>query len=334
MKKLTFLFFALSLLLSCEKSNAPELIIDFNPPVLDQYDIVAIDFDNKGNAWAGTFNAHWPGDVNSPKLIRYNIETGSTTIWDTSNSLLRDSAFIWDITVDRNDNIWIGSESLIRFDGEVFTRFGVDNSDLPSNHVTSIVEDSQGNIWFSSGGLVKFNGMDFTVYTPDNSDLPLNIVGALAIDGDDNIWAAQDRYLDESCLARLSGETISVYTGDDLGFIPAYWGDVEMSKMNSLWCSVDYTLSYSSYNPRPQVILFDGKECELISFDDHSSIRELAVDHDGNLWGQSNDLVVAYNGTDWVIDSLTLKDRWASAIEVSKDNRIWLGTSTGILISR
>lgn len=340
MKKLIYLMFASALLWSCENDDNKLIDIRFNPPVLDQYDIATIAFDNNGNAWAGTFNAHWPGEVNRPKLIRYHIETGETTIWDSSNSPIRDSTYIWDIAVDSQNSVWIGSESLLRFTGNTFTEYTTENSDLPVNMVREITEDSEGNLWFSSsrnreGGLVKFDGSQFTLFTPDNSILPLNSVAAITADKNNNIWIALSGYLsDDQPIAKLSGGTITLITSEDLGFFPVQWSDIEADSRNRIWIGHDYSFTSTVYTPRPQLLLIDGEKRKQMSFDESSNIKKIAVDHDDNIWCLTQDMLVVYNGSDWTMDSLTFRDGWTNDIALSKDNRICVGTSTGIFISR
>lgn len=340
MKKMIYLMVAVALLWSCEKDDNKLIDIKFNPPILDQYDIATIAFDDNGNTWAGTFNAHWPGDVNRPKLIRYHIKTGETTIWDSSNSPIRDSTYIWDIAVDSENTVWIGSESLLRFNGNTFTEYTTENSCLPVNMIREITEDSEGNIWFSSsrnreGGLVKFDGSQFTLFTPENSLLPLNGVAAVTTDKNNNIWIAQFGYLSEDQpIAKISGEIVTLITSEELGFFPVQWSDIEADSRNRIWIGHDYSYTSAVYNPRPQLLNIDGYRISKLSFDDTSNIKKIAVDHDDNLWCLTNDMLVVYNGSDWTIDSLTFRDGWTNDIEISKDNRIWVAASTGIYISR
>ncbi len=343
MKNLFYLISAIIILSSCEKTDDNNTVnLDFNDIILEEYDITNIAFDNLGNAWATTYNAYQPGDVNRPELIKYNITTQETTIWDSSNSLIKDSTYLWDITVDSRNNVWIACDGLIRFNGESFTRYDTGNSEIPVPFNRELAVDSNDNIWFSSssareGGLVKFDGTDFTVYTPENSPLPLNGVASIAIDKNDNIWLAQYRSLGTTNLVNISGDNWTVYTEQDLGFTPVYWGGLDINSKNQVFAGIDYTLSSDNHDPRPQLILFDGINCSQLRFNSISSIRSITVDHKDNIWckasGNESEIAV-YNGSDWIVDSLTFKDKTLETFELSSNNEIWAGTSSGIYINR
>jgi ligand-binding sensor domain-containing protein len=206
--------------------------------------------------------------------------------------------------------------------------------------IREITEDSEGNIWFSSsrnkeGGLVKFDGSRFTLLSPDNSLLPLNGVAAVTADNNNGIWIAQFGYLnDDQVIAKIYGEEITLFGSEDIGFFPVQWSDIEADSRNRIWIGHDYSFTSATYNPRPQLLIIDRYKISTLSFDDTSNIKKMAVDHDDNLWCLTNDMLVVYNGCDWIVDSLTFRDGWVNDIDVSKDNRIWVAASTGIFISK
>ncbi|GAH90572.1 unnamed protein product, partial [marine sediment metagenome] len=67
---------------------------------------------------------------------------------------------------------------MAKFDGETWTAYTADNSDLPYGHVPALTFDAQGNLWVATdfGGLAKFDGETWTVYNIRNSELPSNNV--------------------------------------------------------------------------------------------------------------------------------------------------------------
>ena len=207
MKKLIYLLFVLISLNSCEKSDESPKIINtnFKHHILEGYDVTSIAFDNLGNAWIGTFNAFRSGDVNKPKLIKYNIASNTPIIYDASNSLIKDSIVIWEISVDSKNNIWVGCDGLIKFDGINFTKYNSKNTDYLGGGVRLMAVDSKDNIWFptysnNKTGLVRYDGVNWDFYTPGNSNLSLNGIQSIAIDKNDNIWLAQSRSLGETSL--------------------------------------------------------------------------------------------------------------------------------------
>jgi len=165
---------------SCEeKITSPN-----NKPahILQDYDITSIAFDSEGTAWIGTFKQG---------IIKYD---GSATYYHSENSTLPDSIVVWDLAVDKNDVVWIGSDfGLIKYDRNNFTVYNTSNSPLAEDVVWSIVVDNDNVLWLSScrfrqGGLMTFDGVNWTLYTPDNSDLPSNGVRDIAIDSQNTIW--------------------------------------------------------------------------------------------------------------------------------------------------
>ena len=75
-------------------------ILDGTLDGLDGYAIRAIAFDSKGNAWIGAFKKANPENEKTQDcIIRYNGQ--ETEIYNSENS-------IFDIAVDKNDNVWIG----------------------------------------------------------------------------------------------------------------------------------------------------------------------------------------------------------------------------------
>jgi len=338
MNKLIYLFGVLIFLYSCEKSDENLINTKFNHHILEGYDVTSIAFDNLGNAWVGTYNSYWTWTYNKPELIKYNLDSKETVIYNSSNSLIADSMYIWDISVDKKNNIWIGCDGLIKFDGVNFTKYTPKDTEIPVEFVHSIEVDSKDNVWFSSssaleGGLVKYDGTNWTVFTPDNSDIPMNGVRDIAIDENDNIWLAQYRYLGETCLVKISNDTWTIYTDQEFGFAPVFWGNIEMYSRNQVCGAIDYTLSNIVNNPRPQGIIFDGVNCKQLLFDNFSNVHSITVDHDDNIWCKSNNGLAIFNGSSWLIDSLTFKDIRIETMELSKDNKMWIGTENGVYIN-
>lgn len=319
-------------LYSCKKSEEIPVTIntEFKHHILAGYDVTSIAFDNHGNAWVGTYN--------KPELIKYNLNSKETVSYNSSNLMISDSECIWDIAVDKKNNIWIGSDGLIKFDGVNFTKYTSKNTGIPVDFIHSMRIDSKDNIWFSSsshreGGLVKYDGVNWTVTTPDNSDLPMNGVRDIAIDKNDNVWLAQYTYLGKSCLVKMSNDTWSTYTNEELGFTPAWWGNIEINSKGQVCGAIDYTYSDKVFNPRPQAMIFDGVNCKQLKYDNFSNVQSITVDNEDNIWCKSKNGFAVFDGSSWLIDSLTFKNIRIEKIVQSKDNKIWIGTENGIYIN-
>lgn len=93
--------------------------------ILDGYTVTAITFDSRGNAWIGT---------QEQGLIQYNEK--ETVVYNSDNSALPKDFMIWDIVVDKNDNVWIGDNNGVwKYDGEKFVLYNSQNSAIPEDMV-------------------------------------------------------------------------------------------------------------------------------------------------------------------------------------------------------
>lgn len=317
------------ILISCEKTNEnPEpLQTDFKTRILDGYFINSIAFDNIGNTWIGTFKQG---------LIKYN--SSETVIYNSENSIISDTSVIYDIAIDSKNNVWISCDGLIKYDGTSFVKYSTDNSPIPEDFISSIAIDSKDNIWFSSsrfrqGGIVKYDNTNWTVYTPDNSDLPVSFVRSVAIDASDNVWLALNEIVNDSYLVKISNDNWTTYTSSDLGFTPYYFGNIEINSKNELCGSIDYSLSSMISNSGPQVFVYNGNSSAQLQFDNESNIKFISIDNQDNIWCGTYGGFAVYNGQEWTIDNSSFKDLSVFTIEQSPDNKMWIGTGSGIYIN-
>ncbi|MFO7575946.1 MAG: hypothetical protein R6W67_12395 [Bacteroidales bacterium] len=332
MKKFTLILALACILAACEKWNGPVKTgnpnTDFSTHILEGYFVTAIGFNSKGNAWIGTFKQG---------LIKYS--NGTITVYNPSNSAMPAEFIAWDLKVDSHDNIWLGGEGLLKYDGQDFTLYNTSNSPMPEDFVSSISIDSKDNIWFTScrfrqGGIVRYDGSNFTVYTPDNSSLPVNFVQSIEVDHDDNIWLALGETVTHASVIRISGNKWKNYSADDLGFTPYYFGNIKVNSRNEICGAIDYSLSSLGVNSGPQVFVFDGKNTRQLSFDDHTRIKSLSIDHEDNIWCSAYGGFAVYNGKDWIVDNTTFTHSGVFTIEQAPDKRIWIGTGDGVYINK
>ncbi|MCH8035115.1 MAG: T9SS type A sorting domain-containing protein [Bacteroidetes bacterium] len=82
----------------------------------------------------------------------------------------------------------IEPSGLVKYDGDEWTVFTTENSNLPTEHVWNLVADSLGNLWMSGDGLIMYDGNDFTQYTAQNSGLYSINISDIQIDEFNNKW--------------------------------------------------------------------------------------------------------------------------------------------------
>ena len=228
-----------------EQRSVPSQVSDIDSlqKILDGYVIMAFDFDSKGNAWIGTFQQG---------VIRYNAE--ETVFYTFDNGFV-----IWDIAVDKNDNVWVGcGKGLLKYDGQEFILYNSQNTAMPEDVGRQIAVDSKNNIWIAScraysGGLVKYDGTTWTAYTPDNSNMPANLIESIAIDQSDNVWLAF-----YNCLVKIENDKWNIYDEKTLGFGWRYISDIQFDSKNRLWGIIDDSYSSTWVSPSPHCFIFDG----------------------------------------------------------------------------
>lgn len=333
MKKIICILCIAAFCYSCDKMEQEQEIRGFKLESLDGYVVQAIAFDSKGNAWIGTFKKG---------IIRYNENENEIVLYNSENSILPEDLILWDIAVDRNDNVWIGADGLWKFDGKKFTHYNSQNTAMPEDVVWSIAVDSKNNIWFAScrfnqGGLVKYDGRTWTAYTPDNSPLPTNSVKGIAIDKSDNIWLSLSDYVSRSSLVKISNDTWTVYGEKELGFMPYYMGGIQFDSKNRLWGAIDYSLSSAMVGHSPHFFIFDGKQTTQLSCGNNIRVGgrpQITIDNRDNVWcfgiGMASGVWI---GEQWKqFDNSVLGGLNPWIIKEDPKGRLWFGTESGIYI--
>jgi hypothetical protein len=309
--------------------------IQISDHLLPNYFVTAISFDSKGTAWIGTFKQG---------LIKYD---GNVTFYNSNNLPLPDSIVIWDIDVDNNDNIWIGSDAgLIKYDKMDFTFYNTTNSPLAEDVVWSITIDNNNILWFAScrfrqGGLMKFDGINWTLYTPENSELPSNSVSDVIVDSKNNKWVAMSEVVNNGYIIKITGDNWTIFDKEDIGFIPYYFGNLAVDVENNLYASIDYGLSSLWDMTRPNIISYDGKNWKINNPVDEKGeslgyVGKINIDLLGNIWatlhGREGLSIAVFNGKKWLYNDSDIPIDWGSEIAVDKSNTVWLGTGDGIYL--
>ena len=298
--------------------------------ILDGFFIQSIAFDKSGSVWIGTFKQG---------LIKYNEQ--EIKHFNFSNSPFTNEMVINSIATDSNDNLWIGSNGLIKYDGENFSLYNSTNSPIPEDYIHSINTDHQNNLWFSSsrfrlGGIVKFDGKSkWSVFTPDNSEMPGNLISSIAIRGND-VWAGVNDYVNNVFLVKLTDDKVKCYSGKQLGFTPYYLGNLCMDNNNTLYILNDFMLSSTIYNDDPHLFAFDGKSAKAITCP-HGALNRMYIDSKDNIWCVSRNAedILIYTKVEWLAVSVFPEDDKGNTIFCIKeapDGKIWIGTGNGIYI--
>lgn len=167
------------------------------PGSLSANAVLAIEVDNNGQQWFGT----WSGGLNlfdpqTKTFKHYLPEKGKNSI---------SSEYVWSLLADSKGNLWIGHESkgldqMNLATGEIKRHRPKKNKPNTLSHrfVRTLMEDEEGNIWIGSlVGLNKYdpNTGEFTRFFHDDSDvnsLANDSVLSLYEDRQGNIWVGTE----------------------------------------------------------------------------------------------------------------------------------------------
>lgn len=168
--------------------------------------------------WIGTYNEGvYLYQTQNDELIHYSTD-------DSENLFISDN-LIYDILVDSQDRVWIGTNNGLNMKkpGEEafnsYYRKPNDMTEIASNTIRCLFEDSKGRIWIGmvSGGVALYDEDDdsFRSYTEDDG-MPGNSVVSISEGENGDIWLAT-----LNGLAIITPETekiVSLTPNDGVGF--------------------------------------------------------------------------------------------------------------------
>lgn len=258
------------------------------------------------------------------------------------------SAFVNALCKDRNNNIWIGtdSEGLVYYDKEKKnTTFYVHNNNnsnsLSDNCISNIFIDRQNNLWLcSKNGDVNYfrndNPFHFWFYDPgNNNELSKKNIKSVFETDDQNLWVGfQNGGLD---IINLKNKSKRFINGHNLGnnTVLTIYKDWD----NDIWLGT-YKGGLKKYNRATGdfiTYLNNPKDSSSLSVND---IRKIAEDSKGNLWiatqggglnkfnkntGKVRRFLVNYR--DFSISPIT--SDWLGTLLCDKHDNIWTGSGSG-----
>jgi len=238
--------------------------------------VKSIAIDNSGNKWIGTVNGlvkydntNWTVYNTSNSAIANNdiesvgVDTITNNIWVASfdsgalkyylskfdgtnwtNYTVHDSIVnIKCITIDKNSNVWIGSDvgsflndrgGLFKFDGSTWTRYFVGNSGLPNNDVYDVAIDKNDTKWIGIVGdyPTKFDGVNWSVYGVGQG-CSMKGVNSIDIEFTDDIWWGST-----SSIAKYDGANWTELTPSNSGLPYAFVKDITVDKNGNKWVAM------------------------------------------------------------------------------------------------
>ncbi len=325
--------------------------------------------DKHGNVWVGILRSYVPKHrYRGGGLAKFNGE--EWTIFDADNSDIK-SNWVRSVAVDQNDIVWVFTgnsqdetvpiirPALNAFDGETWTHYHPENSDMPIWNVSSITVDERNILWMtSSSGLLKYDRTDWTLYTTQNTDLPANQINTFHIDNQNNLWIGVDGDIGIGGLVSFDGTDMTYYDISNallyglIMYVGVHQGKVVFSSVRDgglvkfdgeQWGTIPNPLIQDESQMTRRLFYltadddyiwalwdglmkYDGEQWEQFTLENTNlrslKIRDTSRDCDGNYWfGTGRDGLARYDGDNW-----TIYDQENSALP---DSSIWGMTVDG-----
>lgn len=237
---------------------------------------------------------------------------------------------------DRKGDIWYGTfhGGLFRYIKEKneFKVYDAKRDGLADNWVSTITEDSKGNVWIGTwgGGITKFSESGLKTFNNLNGLTGLKIWN-ITEDLEGNILLATN----EHGLAIFKGERFISYDKKDGLSDQNVWA-IAQDKGGKYWFGTNKGISV--YNPNA------GRNGIRFAYYNESSnaignqIRFLKTDKNNNIWlGTDDNGINMYNYKSGRFESTPVITRYmgntrsVTALEIDKQNQLWIGTLSGII---
>lgn len=226
----------------------------------DPVSILAVAFDQSGNTWIASrppnITFPTPSNWNERYLAKYD---GSA--WQLFDDLPTINA----ITIDKDDNLWLGTDNGIR----ILTKDGEIEPKLNAHNVTSIAFSNEEHVWVGTtdrvaDGVFVFNQLDGSIdqFRVENSGLASNRVSAIVVNTSGNqVWIGTDSGLSITSNIPVKSSSISYNFRKELifntvifsliVFVGQIWYWIEKSNKPFLTAFVRTFLMVSLFVPMP-----------------------------------------------------------------------------------
>jgi ligand-binding sensor domain-containing protein len=279
-----------------------------NPDTPNAYDV---QLDSLGRVW---FSNHDGTSL-----------TGELVCWDGANwsylshpqpppSYSCATAF----AIGANGDFWIGTNQfgVFHYDGENWTQYTEDNSQLQGRYVLSLAE-KDGWVWIGTeDGLNVFTGSAWAIYNTSTTPSMLsNHVWDIVFDDTDSSWFATSQGL----MRKLGTLWICINTSNTI---------LSANRVNTQLQTMDGTQWFGTYDG---LISFDGQNWNLIDLPaDDLEVVDLATDSTGNIWLATRySGILKYDGTAFTVYNTAnsaLPSNNCKALAIDSQNRIWVAT--------
>lgn len=272
-----------------------------------------IAIDASGTKWIGTNQA----------LITFSGNTISQVVTDSGAMA---------IVIDNQDVKWVAfySLGLGKLNGNTWTYYTTENSDIPFDELGFMDTAANGNLWLANyANLTKFDGSTWTTWDIPDSGVPMDYVTSMTIDDSSGIWLGS-RYSGMKRFDGITWQTVELSNAGQL--VPVDINRIVIDSQNRKWIGMEsgFSLfandSWTIWNP-----LYPAGQVML-------DVANIAVDTDNVVWadcdnGSTRDLY-SFNGTDWTLHQpaeFGLNEIDICCINTDNQNNMWIGTGQSLV---
>jgi len=256
-----------------------------------------------------------------------SIVKAQFTVYNTSNSNIPNNSITGGIALDKNNNIWIGTQGsgVVKFDGTNWTQYNMSNSGLPSDVISCLASDTINNcIWVGTvgDGVAKFDGNVWTTYTYSDG-LCDNGIYSIAIDKNGDVWFASWG----AGVSKFNGSIWTTYISElpnDEGVVASVYY-ILVDNSNVKWFGT--SLGLVKYDGTNFTTINQTTIPELKS----NYINAVAVDLDNNVWlgVGSNGITKLSSTLAWIEnDTAGFCDKTIRDIKIDSKGFVWTGQHT------
>ncbi|MFC2129870.1 two-component regulator propeller domain-containing protein [Bacteroidota bacterium] len=230
---------------------------------------------------------------------------------------------IMKIVADNKDHLWFATQNgLAKFDGQNWTSWLRQNSDLPNRWINDIAIDENDTKWLATqNGLVKFEDDSMHVYDNSNQNFPDYWFGCLLVDND-TLWVGTGF---KGLLKFVDGEVIESF--DQSNGVAAQWiRSIAKDSNNQIWIGAGVGLN---------IINEESIRTEYISnygIIDNPFVS-ISVDKNNKKWAGTYGRIAIFDSIgnyekSYRCPDIGLPIGWVNAIEFDENGDVWIATTS------